>query len=173
VENSWEALGKSGGIIHLEVRTVAAADIDPGLAFPLAWQPQAHTYGVLEVRDQGCGIAAADIEKIFDPFFTGKFMGRGMGLALVLGILRAHDGCITVASHPGGTQPSRSISLFMTETAPAEITSANSGLHLYVQQVSIQKRDNFVLNRGAPANEPAGFVRYEVKVRSNQSRASA
>ena len=101
VENSWEALGKSGGIIHLEVRTVATADIDLGLRFPLAWQPQAHTYGVLEVRDQGCGIAAADIEKIFDPFFTGKFMGRGMGLALVLGILRAHDGCITVASHPG------------------------------------------------------------------------
>jgi two-component system, sensor histidine kinase len=100
VENSREALGKSGGVIHLGVRTVAAADIDPGQRFPLTWQPQTHTYGMLEVQDQGCGIAGADIEKIVDPFFTGKFMGRGMGLALVLGILRAHDGCITVVSQP-------------------------------------------------------------------------
>lgn len=100
-ENSWEAMGANSGVIHLEVRPVRAADIDPGLRFPLTWQPQASTYGMLVVRDQGCGIAGAEIEKIFDPFFTRKFMGRGMGLALVVGILRAHDGCITVTSLPG------------------------------------------------------------------------
>jgi two-component system, sensor histidine kinase len=100
-ENSWEAMGTNSGFIHLEIRTVSAADIDPGLRFPLTWQPQAPTYGMLVVQDQGCGIAGTEIEKIFDPFFTGKFMGRGMGLALVIGILRAHDGCITVTSLPG------------------------------------------------------------------------
>lgn len=100
-ENSWEAMENNNGIIHLEVRIVSATDIDPALRFPMTWQPQAQAYGMLVVRDQGCGIAGAEIEKIFDPFFSGKFMGRGMGLALVLGILRAHDGCITVVSQPG------------------------------------------------------------------------
>ncbi|MBM9538274.1 PAS domain-containing sensor histidine kinase [Desulfobulbus alkaliphilus] len=99
-ENSWEALGAKNDVIHLAVQTVAAADIEPVLRFPLSWQPKTQTYGMLEVRDQGCGISEHEIDKIFDPFFSGKFMGRGMGLALVLGILRAHDGCITVTSQP-------------------------------------------------------------------------
>ena len=53
------------------------------------------------MADSGCGIADLEIEKIFDPFFSRKFTGRGMGLAVVLGIVRAYGGAITVASEPG------------------------------------------------------------------------
>jgi len=55
----------------------------------------------LEVTDTGCGIAAKDIEQLFDPFYSTKFTGRGMGLAVVLGLVNSHRGVITVESKLG------------------------------------------------------------------------
>ena len=65
------------------------------------WQPQNYSYACLEVTDAGCGIEDKDIEKLFDPFFSTKFAGRGMGLAVVLGIVRVHSGVVMVESKPG------------------------------------------------------------------------
>lgn len=59
------------------------------------------TYAFLEVRDTGCGIPKENLERIFDPFFTTKFTGRGLGMAAVLGIIRAHSGAILIESKPG------------------------------------------------------------------------
>ena len=70
-------------------------------SFPLDWQPPAPAYACLEMADEGRGIAAQEIENLFDPFFSSKFLGRGLGLPVVLGIARAHDGGVTVASEPG------------------------------------------------------------------------
>lgn len=98
VTNSWEAIDDEPGNIHLSISTVRSSAIPDKFRFPLNLQLQHQSYACLIVRDDGHGIADDDIEKIFDPFFTNKFTGRGMGLSAMLGILRSHEGVVTVES---------------------------------------------------------------------------
>ena len=99
--NAREALGDEQSTFQLTITTERLADIHITHRFPLDWRPQDCLYACLEVTDAGCGIDEKDIEKVFDPFFTKKFIGRGLGLPLVLGIIRAHQGAVTVASKVG------------------------------------------------------------------------
>ncbi len=101
VINAREALGDAGGSIGLSLKTGSAAEVSKTGRFPADWKPQDLPYACLEVKDDGCGISEDDFEKIFDPFFTTKFTGRGLGLAVVLGIVRAHGGVLTVDSQEG------------------------------------------------------------------------
>jgi PAS domain S-box-containing protein len=101
VTNAWEAGGDGRSAVHLTVKTVPPADISAWRRFPIDWWPRDNAYACLEVVDAGSGIADKDIEKLFDPFFSSKFTGRGLGLSVVLGIVRAHEGAVTVESEPG------------------------------------------------------------------------
>jgi PAS domain S-box-containing protein len=83
VLNASDALGEAAGVI-----TVTTASV-PGDRVRL------------EVSDTGTGIVREAQARIFDPFYTTKFGGRGLGLAVVLGIVRAHKGEIELASAPG------------------------------------------------------------------------
>ncbi len=60
-------------------------------------------YGRLSVSDTGCGMSAEARTKVFDPYYTTKFLGRGLGLAVVHGIVRSHAGAIRVASSSAGS----------------------------------------------------------------------
>jgi PAS domain S-box-containing protein len=99
VTNAWESFGNGAGIVRLAVGTASPHDIQPANRFPIDWQPQLENrYSCIEVNDNGSGIAERELTELFDPFFTNKFTGRGLGLAIVLGIVRAHGGAVTVES---------------------------------------------------------------------------
>jgi len=100
VINASDAIQDEQGTITLIIRTVSREDIPIAHRFPVDWQPQGDRFACLMVKDTGEGIVAKDIDKLFDPFFTSKFAGRGLGLAIVLGIIRMHKGVITVESEP-------------------------------------------------------------------------
>jgi len=90
-----------GGRIEVCIRTVSQSEVYGLKGFPRDWRPQVPSYACLEVRDTGCGIPEKDVENIFDPFFSTKLTGRGLGLAVALGIVRGHSGMIAVKSEPG------------------------------------------------------------------------
>ena len=57
----------------------------------------------LSVSDSGPGIAEGDLERIFDPFFTSKAKGTGLGLAVAQAIAARNGGSLSVRSRPGLT----------------------------------------------------------------------
>ena len=91
--NAFEALGGKG-----QVTVVATAFVEDG---PAGGEPQGPVVQV-EVADNGPGIPAEVLEKIFSPFFTTKPQGSGLGLAIVRKIVDAHDGRIDVGVLEGG-----------------------------------------------------------------------
>ncbi|HEX3419671.1 MAG TPA: ATP-binding protein, partial [Candidatus Udaeobacter sp.] len=98
--NAAEAIGNHDGLITVRTGTqvVDGAYIRQ---HPQAANMQPGEYVLLEVRDDGCGMDTAVRAKVFDPFFSTKFTGRGLGLAAVAGIVHGHKGAIVVTSAPG------------------------------------------------------------------------
>ncbi|MCO4763778.1 MAG: PAS domain-containing protein [Myxococcales bacterium] len=97
VVNASEAIGSERGTVYLRLRRThvdaaailndeALGDLMPGL------------YVLLEVEDDGCGIAADRLERIFEPFVSSKATGRGLGLAAVRGIVTGHQGAMQLVS---------------------------------------------------------------------------
>jgi len=101
ITNACESLGNNKGTISLVTRKIRASDMSGFHLLPVGSKPSADTYACLEVTDTGCGISIVDIDKLFDPFFTTKFPGRGLGLAIVSGIVKAWGGMIGVNSKVG------------------------------------------------------------------------
>ena len=101
IVNASEAIGENGGAITLTTGVVEAEQalsLDDG---SLHDDLPAGDYIYLEVSDTGCGMDGETKARIFDPFFSTKFIGRGLGLAAVLGIVRGHRGGIQVWSEKG------------------------------------------------------------------------
>ncbi len=98
--NASESLGDKGGVIAVSTGT-RECDMSYLLACFLGEKLQPGMYVYLDVTDTGAGMDRATLNRIFDPFFSTKFTGRGLGLTAVLGIIRGHHGAIRVDSEPG------------------------------------------------------------------------
>lgn len=98
--NAAESIGEAQGevrvtLAHTEIKAgqhekdYLGKSIVPGL------------YICLEVADNGCGMDAETQQRIFEPFYTTKFSGRGLGMSAVLGIITGHKGALQLNSQPG------------------------------------------------------------------------
>jgi PAS domain S-box-containing protein len=83
----------STGAMHCDAKYLAATYLKEDL-------PEG-TYAYVKIADTGCGMDSETLAKVFDPFFSTKFTGRGLGLAAVMGIIRAHFGTVRVHSRKG------------------------------------------------------------------------
>ena len=99
ITNASEAIGDKSGVISISTG-VTESDGQNLRKFWVADKAPKGLYVYFEVNDTGCGMSDAVKAKIFDPFYTTKFTGRGLGLAAVLGIVRGHHGTIHVGSTP-------------------------------------------------------------------------
>lgn len=99
VKNSHESIGESEG--HIEIRT-GTIDCDEAYLSKskLHQKPEPGRFVFCEISDSGCGMDASTQSRMFDPFFSSKFWGRGLGLAEVSGTVKSHGGAILVESEP-------------------------------------------------------------------------
>jgi PAS domain S-box-containing protein len=100
VINASESCELHGGSVLVRTRVTRATASDLAAARIGSHLPEAD-YLTIEVRDEGAGMSASTLNKIFEPFFSTKFAGRGLGLAVVLGIVRRHAGALQVESEIG------------------------------------------------------------------------
>ena len=98
VTNASDAVGDRDGVIRVATSSVKAGRKTPAA---IASRLAQSDYLELEVSDTGCGIPPEAQAKVFDPFFTSKSAGHGLGLAIVDGIVRSLGGTIHLTSEPG------------------------------------------------------------------------
>lgn len=116
--NAAEAIGNAPGQITLSLRLIEADAALLSTTYP-APHLSPGPYLALTITDTGVGMDMAIRTNMFEPFFSTKFTGRGLGLPAVLGVVRGHGGTIQITSAPGsGT----SISLLFPALAALPVT---------------------------------------------------
>lgn len=97
--NAMESLGDDPGTIEITFGTNYFTEDK----FPIFFQDanlQSGMYSFCQIKDSGQGVSTEDLAKVFDPFYTTNFFGRGLGLALSAGIMQTHHGALTFDSTP-------------------------------------------------------------------------
>ena len=137
VTNAAEACGEDGEVqIDVGAQYLGRADLRK-LRSNAALQEGEYVF--LSVKDNGHGMAQEEISRVFEPFYSSKFQGRGMGLASVLGIMSGHEGGVLIDSVPGeGTCMKAYFPVSSVETSQ-ELTAS------LVQEASLWRGDGTVL----------------------------
>ena len=100
VANAVDSMENRPGAIELSAGVLDSHQLPALPLWPHAALPPG-TYVHIDVKDAGAGIPSDQLGKIFEPFYSTKFTGRGLGLPAVLGIVRGHKGAIQVETAPG------------------------------------------------------------------------
>src|SRR5438552_17607158 len=98
--NAAEAIGDADGVITVRTAAVQLDETDLQ-QMHRGSEVSAGPHVCLEVTDSGAGMNPATVSNIFDPFFSTKFTGPGLGLATVLGVVRGHHGGLAVQTESG------------------------------------------------------------------------
>jgi signal transduction histidine kinase len=107
VLNAADAMG-AGGLLKISVREVQ--------------EGEGGSYAEVEIEDNGCGIDAEDMRHLFNPFFTRKRTGTGLGLTQVKKIVELHQGTVDIASGKGeGTRVRVRLPRERTEVSPSPL----------------------------------------------------
>lgn len=102
LRNAVEAIGADApGAITITTALAIVDDESPGALKFAGAEMAPGTYAALEIRDTGCGMDEETQSKAFDPFFSTKSLGRGLGLAAVRGFVRSNGGGVQVESRVG------------------------------------------------------------------------
>ena len=130
ITNASDALGEAGGTITLRTGVTRLEDLEhQRFGAPLQGEePVEQSKGplvYLEIGDTGSGMSPDTLSRIFDPFFSTKFSGRGLGLAAVMGIVRTHHGLIRIRTEQGEGTAFRV--LFPAVAGTASTTAKHSG----------------------------------------------
>ncbi|EKD65890.1 MAG: Sensor protein [uncultured bacterium (gcode 4)] len=94
--NAIEAIGENKGQITVRLTQNGFSGKD---YFEEDISPE--KYICMEVSDTGCGMDEEAQKRIFEPFYTTKFTGRGLGISATLGIIKLHNGTLQLLSRPG------------------------------------------------------------------------
>jgi two-component system, cell cycle sensor histidine kinase and response regulator CckA len=104
ITNASDALGEAAGTITLRTGVLSPEAVhDAQLGSSVLNGDSADSAGpyvYLEVTDTGSGMTPDTLQRIFDPFFSTKYAGRGLGLAAVMGIVQSHRGLIRIRTAP-------------------------------------------------------------------------
>ena len=123
VTNASDAIGDHDGTIHLTTSSAFLDEHDLARAYRGS-APAPGRYVLLEVADTGCGMTTDVLAKIFDPFYTTKTTGRGLGLSAMQGILKGHGAGLRIQSEPGRGSSFR-ICFPASEESPAELRAGS------------------------------------------------
>jgi PAS domain S-box-containing protein len=155
VTNAFEALEDGSGNVLIRTgsgvfaadqlsHTTGASDAVPG------------EYAWFEIIDDGSGMDPETCRRIFEPFFTTKFSGRGLGLASVLGIIRAHGGLVVLDSEVG--RGTRVQVLIPSSKRTPELRLAPAPIAPAPERVLIVDDDEAVLELASEFLRRAGYA---------------
>ena len=156
--NARDALvGRRGEIVvRTGVKTMGAEQLSTCIVAEAA---EPGDFAFVEVEDEGLGMDPSSLERIFDPFFTTKAGGRGLGLAAVRGIVRAHAGAITAESELGRGSAIRLLLPATDEATAAPTISSAPQVHVAEGRTVLLVEDDPAVRRvAARALASGGFA---------------
>lgn len=152
--NASDAMQNQGGVLSI---TTDRTELDEQACDECVYlRPQPGVYAVFEVRDTGVGMDTETLKHIFQPFFSTKPQGRGLGLAVVQSIVKSYHGGIQVISEPGQGTTVRIFLPASGKDVPEKI-NPHSGGSVGTQTILLVDDEEILRSLGQRALERFGY----------------